>query len=66
MHDEKYYINSKMFLVCSPHEYGRNCAEKCSDHCYDNEICNPFFGNCSKCDDGYQNAKCDESKFLTA
>lgn len=27
-------------------------------------MCDPFFGNCSKCADGYQNAKCEESKLL--
>lgn len=52
-----------VFLECSQYEYGRNCKERCSDHCYNKDICDPFFGNCSKCADGYQNAKCDKSKF---
>nr|XP_034322282.1 uncharacterized protein LOC105327342 isoform X2 [Crassostrea gigas] len=45
---------------CSSHEYGRNCQNRCSYQCYNNETCDPFFGNCSRCADGYQNAKCDE------
>lgn len=39
---------------------------RCSYQCYDNETCDPFFGNCSRCADGYKNAKCDESKSLIA
>lgn len=39
---------------------------RCSYQCYDNETCDPFFGNCSRCAEGYKNAKCDESKFLIA
>lgn len=36
----------------------------CSYQCYNNETCDPVFGNCSRCADGYQKAKCDESKIL--
>lgn len=53
-----------VILACSSGEYGRNCQFRCSDHCYNNEVCNPFFGNCSKCANGFQNAKCNERKFF--
>lgn len=49
-------------VVCSPGEYGKNCQFRCSNHCYNNKVCDPFFGNCSKCADGFQNAKCDKRK----
>lgn len=58
------YIIFFVILACSPGEYGRNCQFRCSDHCHNNEVCNPFFGNCSKCGNGYQNAKCNERKFF--
>lgn len=55
-----------VFLECSSYEYGRNCENRCSYQCYNNETCDPFFGYCSRCADGYQNAKCDERKLLNA
>uniref|UniRef100_A0A8W8NL23 EGF-like domain-containing protein n=1 Tax=Magallana gigas TaxID=29159 RepID=A0A8W8NL23_MAGGI len=45
---------------CSTYEYGQNCQNRCSYHCYNNDTCDPLFGNCSRCASGYQNAKCDE------
>lgn len=51
-------------LACSPGEYGRNCQFRCSDYCHNNEVCDAFFGNCSKCADGFQKAKCDKRKFI--
>ncbi|XP_052692559.1 multiple epidermal growth factor-like domains protein 10 [Crassostrea angulata] len=45
---------------CSTYEYGQNCQNRCSYHCYNNDTCDPIFGNCSRCASGYQNAKCDE------
>lgn len=51
-------------VECSPGEYGRNCQFRCSDHCYNNEVCDTVFGNCSKCADGFDHAKCTKRKFL--
>lgn len=51
-----------VFVECSSYEYGQNCLNRCSSHCYNNETCDTFFGNCSRCADGYQDAKCDKSK----
>lgn len=53
-----------VILACSPGEYGRNCQFRCSDYCHNNEVCDAFFGNCSKCADGFQKAKCDKRKFI--
>lgn len=53
-----------VILACSPGEYGHNCSFRCSGHCYKNEVCDPFFGNCSKCADGFQNSKCNERKLF--
>lgn len=55
-------VNFDVILACSPGEYGRNCQFRCREQCYDNEVCDPFFGNCSKCADGFKSAKCDDRK----
>lgn len=54
--------NVDVTVVCSHGEYGKNCQFRCSYHCYNNKVCDPFFGNCSKCEDGFQNAKFDKRK----
>lgn len=54
----------RCILECSDGEYGENCSFTCSNNCYNNEICDPFFGNCSKCADGFQNLKCNESTYF--
>lgn len=59
-------MNVAFIQECSSYEYGQNCQKVCSYQCYSNASCDPFSGSCSRCADGYQNAKCNESKKLNA
>lgn len=50
-------------LVCESGHFGKDCRERCSGNCLNNETCDYVSGKCSSgCQDGYTGTLCKKSK----
>lgn len=52
-----------MDIECTPGYFGRDCQERCSGHCKNNESCDHVIGVCpGGCQDGYMDEYCNSCK----